>query len=218
MYDLDIQISGDNSIVDLELSSLGMDVCLSIHNDLINPADTLHLIAPKTNHKLEWQSKIKTNDPTLDLMILLNNDTHIHDGSFTDFERVMITNHKILERTNNGVSLDDHNKSYVIKLIIENFRTGQGLIFCSHLALIASGIAKDFLCINLEAQDPQLKLIGIDDRERFTVGNLQINSNIKKLTMSNVLVRESFTHQNIDDLFIENTLADGNFNLSNIGC
>ena len=44
MYDLDIQISGDNSIVDLELSSLGMDVCLSIHNDLINPADTLHLI------------------------------------------------------------------------------------------------------------------------------------------------------------------------------
>ena len=217
MHDLDIQISGDNSIVDLELSSLGVDICLSIHNDLINPADTLHLIAPKTNHKLEWQSKIKTNDPTLDLMILLNNDTHIHDGSFVDFERVMITNHKILERTNNAVSLDDNNNSYAIKLIIENFRTGQGLIFCSHLALIASGIAKDFLCINLEAQEPQLKLIGIDDRERFTVGNLQINSSIKKLTMSNVLVRDSFTHQNIDDLFIENTLADGNFNLSNIG-
>ena len=52
MYDLDIQISGDNSVIDLELAAFGSDTYLSIHNDLINPADTLYLVAPKTNSKL----------------------------------------------------------------------------------------------------------------------------------------------------------------------
>ena len=217
MYDLDIQISGDNSVIDLELSAFGSDTCLSIHNDLINPADTLYLVAPKTNSKLEWQCKIQTDCCDLDLMILLNNDTYIRDGSFKDFNHVMISNHNILERTNSAISLDDYNKGYDVKLIIENFRTSKGLIFCSHLGLIAGGIAKDFLGINLEDQDSQLKLMGKDNKERFSVGKLQVNSNIKKLTMSKVLVKESFTHQNIDDLFVENTLAESNFNLTNIG-
>jgi hypothetical protein len=216
MQDLEIQISGDDSIIDLNLDSFSADLCLSIHNDLLNPADTLYLIVPKTKDKLKWQSAIKTDDLDLDLMILLNNDTYIHNGSFKDFSHVMITNHSILERTNSSISLDD-NKSYDVKLIIENFRTSKGLLFCSHLALIASGIVKDFLSINLEAKQPQLKLVGIDDKERFTVGNLEINSNIKKLTMSNVLVNENFTHKNIAELFIENTLINGNFHLSNIG-
>ena len=129
MYDLDIQISGDNSVIDLELAAFGSDTYLSIHNDLINPADTLYLVAPKTNSKLEWQCKIQTDCCDLDLMILLNNDTYIRDGSFKDFNHVMISNHNILERTNSAISLDDYNKGYDVKLIIENFILYLGNLF-----------------------------------------------------------------------------------------
>jgi hypothetical protein len=216
MHEIDIQISGDNSIIDLEMSSFNADTCLFIHNDILNPASTLYLIPPKTDHTLEWKSKVKTDDSNLDLMVLLNNNTTIHDGSFEDFDHVMITNHHVRERTNSGISFDD-DQSYDVTLIIKKLKTKNGLIFSSHLALLASEIARDILRINLEDQAPMLRLEGINDQAQFDIGKFEINSNVKKLTLNNVKVNQGFTHKNIEDLFIENTLVKSDFNLSNVG-
>ncbi len=192
MPKIDIFISGDDSIINLELSDFEANSWLSINNDENNPADTLFLIAPKTDKVLEWRSKLQAKKLGLNLMVLLNNDTHIHDGSFKDFEHVMISNHRIIEQSNSSLLLDDDTStSYKVKLIIENFRTNRGLIFCSHLALIGGGIAKELLRIHLEDSAPHLKLIGINDQERFTACELQINSDITKLIMDKVLVTKS---------------------------
>ncbi len=110
---IDLYVSGDNSVLDLDFVALASDNSFLIHNDPLNPAHTVYLNLPKIESLLEVHSSIRTDSPNLELMILLNSDTYIRSGKLDDFERVMITDQKILERSSNNLILSkiEHNDS-----------------------------------------------------------------------------------------------------------
>ena len=94
---MEIHVSGDNSVFDINHDDIINEIPIIIHNDQYNPAARVFLNLPKTNSKLDMHCSISTDSiSNLELILLLNNDTHIHNGSFKTFDKVMVTDHKIV--------------------------------------------------------------------------------------------------------------------------
>ena len=71
---IDVYISGDNSVFDIDHNDVINEIPIVIHNDHYNPASKVFLNLPKTSSKLDIHSPISTDSDNLDLILLLNND------------------------------------------------------------------------------------------------------------------------------------------------
>ena len=129
---VDLYVSGDYSVFDLSYDDLTHDMPIFIHNDPHNPASKVFLNLSDSENYLNMLSPIKADGSALDLIILLKNNTHIHNGDFKDFKRVMITDQRALERTDNNIILE-HKAHRNTSLKIDDFRTNEGYIYATQM-------------------------------------------------------------------------------------
>jgi len=211
---IDLYVSGDNSVLDLDFAALASDNSFLIHNDPLNPAHTVYLNLPKIESLLEVHSSIRTDSPNLELMILLNSDTYIRSGKLDDFERVMITDQKILERSSNNLILSkiERNDS---QLKIDNFKVNSGYLFATQVELLNGGIARNLLGVVLHGHLQNLLLQGVKD-SYFTVGNLDVKSHINLLDMNTVLLKGKFSYESIQKLTMQNSKNYESLSLKNV--
>ena len=211
---MEIYISGDNSVFDIDHNDIINEIPIVIHNDQYNPAARVFLNLPKTNSKLEMHCSISTDSiSNLELILLLNNDTHIHNGSFKTFDKVMVTDHKIVERTDQDVILSN-NDFHDTNLTIDNLRAKEAYFFASNVKLLNSGIAQHFLGMTLHGILQNIFLQG--GKKLLTIGNMDIHSNIDKLSLDKVLIKNSFKYNKIKELFFKDTYSQTPLSLKNI--
>jgi hypothetical protein len=86
MNDIDIQISGDNSVLDLDAEVLfDAQNFIHIYNDGANPVDRLYINLPQVLGTFNWKANMDfAGHEILDLFVLLKNKTHIKHGEFAE--------------------------------------------------------------------------------------------------------------------------------------
>ena len=219
MVNIDLYVSGDNSVLDIEHDYLLNDSSICIHNNPGNPASIAYLRLPALDNSdipLSIYSSITANndekDKLLDLIFLLQNDTHIHNGVFRDFNQVMFTDSKILASDNHGVILseNEYNNS---KLTISNLRAREAIIFASKVELLNGGFVKTLLGISLHGTMQNIILQG--GNENLVLGELDIKPNINELKLQNVTVGNKFIHSSIKELLMQNVRSKNNWQIDN---
>lgn len=211
---MEIHVSGDNSVFDINHDDIINEIPIVIHNDQYNPAARVFLNLPKTNSKLDMRCSISTDSISeLELILLLNNDTHIHNGCFKTFDRVMVTDHKIVERTDQDVILSNDD-FYDTNLTIDNLRAKEAYFFASNVKLLNGGIAQHFLGMTLHGMLQNIFLQG--GEKLLTIGNMDIHSNINNLSLDKVLIKSSFKYNKIKELFFKDTYSQTPLSLKNI--
>ena len=210
---MEIYASGDNSVFDIDQDDIINEIPIVIHNNQYNPASKIFLNLPETGSKLDIRNSISTDGENLDLILLLNNDTHIHNGSFKTFDRVMITDQKVIERTDQDVILSGenfHNKN----LTIDNLRVKEAYFFASNVKLLNGGIAQQFLGMTLHGMLQNIYLQG--GEKPFSICDMDIRSNIEQLFLDNVLISNSLKYDQIKELSLKDTYSQTPLSLKNI--
>ena len=217
MVNIDLYVSGDNSVLDIEHDYLLNDCSICIHNNPINPSSIAYLRLPsldKTDTPLSIYSSITAknseNDQLLDLIFLLQNDTHIYNGVFRDFNKVMFTDSKVLASDGQGVILSE-NEFNNNTLIINNLRAREAIIFASKVELLNGGFVKNLLGISLHGIIQNIMLQG--EGENLAIGELDIKPNINELKLENVTIGNKFIHSSIKELLMHNVKAKNNWQI-----
>jgi hypothetical protein len=216
-----INVSGENSVIDLSLEDLTSVGVLRLCNESANPATQIFLNLPalaNNSDKLLWQSKVELQGATSDLIVLFKNSTHILNGDFDSFDNVLLSDHRILEKTNQHVILDPENHYPDIKLMIDKFKTKSGYIFCSHLDLLKGGRIREFLGIRNSTPDPRINFtVDGSGYEQFIIKELELASPIERLLLDHVDVTSEFKLPKVNRLLMKgcNTLQNSEY--QNVG-
>jgi hypothetical protein len=95
MGNIELYISGDNAVLDIEPNYLLEGNSIIIHNNPFNPASIVYFNLPgldEPDAQLEVYSSIKASysedERLLNLILLIQNDTYIHNGILRDFNQV----------------------------------------------------------------------------------------------------------------------------------
>ena len=212
MHTIDINVSGDSSV--FEIDDFHLNTSLNIHNDPSNPASIIFLKLPESQDVVEFFGAIKAGGAESDLVILVNNDTHIHNGDLRDFSHVLISDHPILKQTHNNIILDS-DRHHGSKLIIDNFRAHEGYIFCDELDLLKGGKVTDILGINSGGKVNKINIQGLGNGY-FVIGKLDIRSYLSELVLNGVMINNDFEHIGVDNCTLTRSITRGNISLKSI--
>ncbi|PFX12133.1 Uncharacterized protein YbeQ [Stylophora pistillata] len=125
----------------------------------------------------------------------------------------MITDQKVIERTDQDVILSDetfHNKS----LTIDNLRVKEAYFFAANVQLLNGGIAQHFLGMTLHGMLQSIYLKGGD--KPFSICDMDIRSNIEQLFLDNVLISNSLKYEQIKELSLKDIYSQTPLSLKNI--
>jgi|GEM_PF-5781321 len=215
MFEYNFFISGDSAVLDLDFKHLDHDTTLHIFNSDSNPTSRLFLNLPRalTSTSLtDMWSIIELQGPSSDLIILINSNTHIHDGDLRGFKKLLITDHKILEKTNSSVILDE-SSNYESKLVIDNLKIRYAYLLCNQLELLKGGRIDKTLGVKLHGTDTKAKLLGLDDKNFLVLNNLNISSTIQTLEIDKVLTTGEFNNSLIGNLIVKDSIASQDWKL-----